>query len=776
MTKNPVTPEDFKNYFNAHLNVVPTNDRIPLLSYWNDIDWLEEDRNDLVDRWDSVYGEEINGLSLVMGDNANPLLACLKIGSNDLEIIERIHREFPSKVVMTDGTHQYLFYVRCSSETKHRYSFACPFNMGTIEVLYYDCLVPMPPTYLGAWKTFKWADEGLSTLINTPVKELTVLDHKKVLNIGKLINSPTVDALNIDLPNEEKFNGKLNRKDSIDAFLGKIYRKNPHNSIEDTVTQVLDFDLNNYPNASFFLGVDYKSINRESNALLYVAKFNQEYLLENGIGATFSNKIEDDKISFNELVPVTKAHSKITSDELPVFSDEHIPELWKKMVSDVSEGQGTPPQGLFMTMFAALGACMQGNTLIRPDPKDKFIRRTNIPLTLVAPSGSKKSDVIRIATAEVAKISDLLYSSNTREDLTRVLDNESKIEMIEREKKKPGADLEALNIEKFKIQDELAAQPLKGTKFIYGNATVQKMINDAKKNQKHGLLMIKDEMKQIFADMKKKGNEDYRSFYMEGFDGNGSPYRYSTMSRDEDKIDKHVLSLITSVQDDVVSTYINELYGAYGSNDGFLQRIIMVPFGKRIVKRAKKVDFSKFVHAYEIFNTAFYHDDMEINIDPACWELYTDMKFDIDLRAASYENNSPLCSVLSKHLGFLCSFAAVYELLHTGKPPTKIGERALRSAFALLEYLAECAKHLFKVKDKQEDQDAVIGVAKQLCMRHFRDGGTQSDWHQSVRFLYKNPTTFYNALQELEIRGYVCLKDNRKGSVSCWINPMVHML
>jgi hypothetical protein len=723
-----------------------------------------------------VYND-LNGIGLPLGDKHNPLIAVIKLATSNLSIVERIHQEFSTPVVITDGHWQYLFFKRDASETLHRLSFDCPANDGYVEVMYYDCLVPMPPSYAGKYgATYRWSDESLGSLLNTPVSELPTLEYKKALMIGKLINSPTVETLNTNLPNDEKFNGKLGRKDKIDSFLGSIYRNQKHYSIEDTTSQVLDFDLNNFPNASYFLGGIWKTINRETNALSYVAEFNANWVKENGEGAYLKSKIDSDEVSFNDFIPIEKAHEKIIIEEVPQFNKELIPPLWKGMTDEICESEGTPHQALFMSMFTGLGACAQGNTIIKPKPNGEYQRRTNVVLTLVANSGSRKSDVIRMALREIFKIDTNLSRSNSQDDLLRVFDTEKKIEMLTKEKSKPGADIAPINEEIKKLQDELIASPLRGTKFLYGNATVQKMISDAKANQKTGFLMVKDELKQIFADMMKKGNEDYRNFYMHGFDGNAQAYKYSTKLNGDDIVEKLVLSMISGVQPDVLSVYIKQLYGAYGQNDGFMQRIVMIPFGESRIVDASDLNFLKFAKEYDIFNRVFGKEESVLSIHPDAMKIYDKYLKEIKIRAKLYETNNPLCSVLSKHQGFLSSFAAIYEFLICDRIPTSISKEALELAFRLLEYIADCAKYLFKVKDRQEDQEAVVRVAKLLSCRHFRSGDTQSQWIQNVRGEFKYNGVFYNALSELEIRGYICMRNNRKGSVSCWVNPKVYNL
>ncbi len=776
MIDNPVTREDFLLYLNEGIKVLPLNNGVSLITKWDSLDWDElPEPHVIVNSWFDTFGDKLNGIGIALGEDHNPQLCCIKMKTTDLEIIEKISIEFKTPYISSNGKTQYLFFKNIHPVVLNKYLYDCP-SGGHIKVMYRSHVIPLPPSYHSKHTLYHWADDAFGDLRQCKIDDLPTIVHNQMLLIGQLINSPTTATLNLNLPQDEQFNGRLEREQKMEIFLERIYAKNPHNPLEDTITQALDFDALNNPTSSLFLGGNNKASTREANAPIYVAEFNQRFSMETSFGATFNNQIESDHIVFSPLIPIEEAHSSFDNTKLPDFDEGLIPNIWRPMIKQICPSEGVPLQSLFMTMFTGLGACAQGNTVIRPQPMGAYFRRTCLATALVASSGSRKSDIIRIGIKELEKIQKTLSQSNSRDDLMRIMDGEKKIEMLTREKGKTGADIEAINVEIKKVEDELNENPLKGTEFVYGNATVQKMILDASRNQKHGLIMVKDEMKQIVAEMKKKGNEDMRSFYMQGFDGNGS-YSYLTKIGGKQFIEKHILSCITSVQPSVVSVYINGLYSAHSDgNDGFYQRFIMVPFGDPQIGTADDVDYSKFVQAYEVFNKAFYHDDIEINVAPEAMATYKKYLDEINREKIMASSNDPLASVLAKHQGFLSSFAAIYGLLMDEGVPTKITVEHLDMAIKLLRYLRSCAKFLFEVKDKQETSEALNNVAKMVCNKHFRNGGTQSEWFQSLRGLYKQPVTFYNALKELEMRGYVRLRINKSNSVSVFVNPEVFML
>lgn len=782
--KHSITKEDFRAYFDSGYRIIPVGEtpkgygKRPLIEDYLNIKWDQfDDPYDLVDYWFDHLGDKITGLGLPLGIQNNPRLCCIDIDTNDEEIVDKICKYFHTRFKKRGGKGWTLFFQTDGKNSKNYYKFQCPGNLGIIEVFYDKKQIVMPPSWYKDDVLYQWEDE-FCTLLNVSIDELPVLPTEWVEGIGTLIGSPTVKVANLDLPKAHQFKDGMQRTLAINELCGRIFKADQNPDVSRVAAELIDYDAQHFPDNSFFLDprkAHNKTSSRVVNCMEYLTSMMRTIYNNTGQTIAIEEKIETETITFNKLVPVTEAHIK-SDDRIPDFNINLIPEVWREMIVEICESQGTPPQAVFMAMMTGLGACLQGNTVIRPEKDDPFFRRTNLACAMVASSGSKKSDIVRNALYEIKKIDKLLKTINSREDLTKVKDLENRIEMLDKKKKKQPEESEAINEEITKLQDELDANPLKGTEFIYENAPIQRMILDAKRNQKTGLLVVKDEMKQVFSDFKKKGNEDARSFYMKGIDAI-DPFTYSTISRGKDHIEKHVISLLTNIQPDVLSVHIKSLYGAWGDNDGFLQRIIFVPFGQPVITKPRALNFKRYTRQYEHFNRAFYSHDIEAMIDPSALEHYNDtLRFNVRLSAAKY-GDDPIGSVLAKHEGLLCVIGYLYEFLEHTNKPTVITRESLDKAMELLKYIGECTKHLFNVKDKQQDHDAMVQTANMLCSRHFKSGTTQSEMYQHIRGVFKFPTTFYNALRELELRGYVKLVNNAKSnSLTVHINPEVYTI
>ncbi len=785
MTNKYITKEDFQEYFDKGYKVIPVGrsakdqGKAPLIKNYLNYEWNNwDDPYDMIDDWFEHHGSYLTGMGIPLGQHNNRGLCCIDIDSDDPEIIEKICKYFPSKIKRFGKKGCVLFFVSDGKHEKNYYKFECPGGLGIIEVFYGGKQIVVPPSWHSGELNYRW-DDPYCTLLSVDYDDLPILPIKYVENIGQLIGSPTVSIANQNLPKSAQFKDGQNRTIAINSLMGKIFKHNPNPDVNEIAKELLTYDAIHFYDNSFFLDPrksHNKTSDRSTNCLGYISSMAASFYSKSGQGIVFDSPVETQTITFAKLVPIGK-ESIIQEETFPEFDKMLIPDCWKDMIGQISEGQGMPAHVIFMAQMTSLGACLQGNTIIKPLKEEKWFRRPNLAVAIVAQSGSKKSDIVRNAIYECKKINKQLKKINSKDDLQRIQDYEMRLEGLVKSKKdmiKKGDDPAQINEEIRKIQDELEAKPLQGTDWLYQNATIQQMILDSMKNQKTGLFVIKDEMKQMMTDFKKKGNEDARTFYMQGIDGN-SDFNYRTISRGENNIDEFFISLLTNVQPDVLSMYINQLYNPYGDNDGFFQRITYVPYGTPTPVRAKPVDFNKFASQYEHFNRAFYSPMVEANIEESAREHYIDLRLLIEINALKFGTN-PVASVLAKFQGLLCVYAYLFEFLDNEGKPKIITKKSIDKSMKLLTWLGECAKYLFQIKDKQGDRDILTTVEEMIKNRHFVSGATQSQWHQATRGMFKFPTPFYKALKDLEIHGYIKMIYNRENSVSIHINPLIYTL
>ena len=782
---NAVSKEDFHKLFDRGYKCIPVGEdakgkgKKPLIKAWESISWDKYDPYDLVDEWFSHIGDLITGIGVLLGPDSGGL-CCIDIDSDDQEIIERVKKYFPSPVSKYGGKGLTLFYKTDDQQSRNSYRHKVP-SGGFVEVFYgggRQIVIP-PSWYSGEDKFYIWT--GIRPLEDMDIDDLPILPSNLVENMGSLLGSATVQTANMNLPKAAQFRNGDGRTNKIGALVGGIIGDKPSVDINMLLDRVLDFDYKNFPSNSFFLDprkAHNKTNNRRINASEYINSIMRTIQKNTGQFEEYYNpevRVDEQRsIRFNQLNPVTEKVENMY-EGMPEFDDELIPPIWRKMIEDMCIAQGTPKQGVFMAMFTALGGALQGNTIIKPFKDEKFFRRTNLGCVMVAYSGSKKSDIVNNATRELRKIDRELKKINSRELLTKVKDTETRIEALTKIKAKTfdDSEVEKINKEIFSLQDELENNKPKGTKFIHEDSPIQKMILDAKNNQDTGLFVIKDEMKQVFADFRKKGNEDARAFYMKGLDGNTS-HSYSTISRGDDYIENLFISMLSNIQPDVLNAYIKSLYGASGENDGFIQRFILVPFGEPQAVKPTKFNHERYAPEYDVFRKAFHSPKVTVHIAPECEETYNDMRFEIRTRSTRYYH-LPVSGFLNKHEGLLSVIAYLYEFMQDPtKKPEEIGFSALNQAIKLLTYLGKCAMFLFNIKDHSGTHD-LLGKAAELFTKHVAiDGMTQNELFRQSTHITRSAPQFYDLLRELEVRGYCYLEKVSERSMIVHVNPEVY--
>lgn len=783
----------FYQYADKGYIVIPVNHKLPTIDDWNNID-TTRDQYELIDEWFETTTKPITGLSMLLGQRYNRRLACVDIDSNDYEIVTRILENFPSAFRKIGRKGCTFFFLTDGEQTKSSYRFKCPDGKGFVEVFYENKQIVLPPSLhsedeeTGEVHHYYWDNDNYS-LLTVDYDELPVIPFAQIETIPILIGSASTATANANLPRNLQYNnsGEADgRYAEMLAHFGRLVKKyNQRPKLSQIITEMLDFDAKICPKNSFFL-YDYnkkraeiKTNDRAINATAWCASVMRTF--HQNSGATFdeSNEaIPTESIGFNKLVPLRETMEK---DAPLTFDEKLIPPIWRGMICEMSSAMGVGTYPLFMSFLCALGACTQSKARIQPVKTDEFHQFPNLAVCLVAHSGSKKSDVLAVANRECRQINKDLKKVNSSKMLSEMEVIQSRIEALFKTKKKLASEgmmeeAKAIDAEVHALQEELEKLGIKSTIWMYEISTIQKMINDAVKCQENGLYLELDEFKQIIAMMKKKGNEDARTFFMKGIDGN-KDFSYSTIARGQDYIEKHRVSILTSIQPDVLSVYIGDMNNPrMTDNDGFFQRFQFVSFGDPSLQRAGNIDFRRYHKEYNVFRNAFHFAPSVVHVDEAALECYEDARQ--ETRARSFEFfGKPVGSFLSKHEGLLCRYAYLYQvLINEGRIVSTISSEAITMALALLGHVAEDTKRQFNISDgivKKNDLEKIIRLIR---MGSIKDGQTVREIHRLIMSEGMKTVDTEIVVNELELRGYLAQIQVAVNSKQVFINPQVYTL
>lgn len=770
--------EIFDKYQQAEYSVIPVNRKVPLL-----IEWNKKTSEEIADEIETLP-PNTTGLGILLGQKYNRRLACIDVDTNDAEICERLIANFPLHVRCYGAKGFKAFFLTDGEQTKSQYKFNCPANSGFVEVFYENRQLVVPPSLHSDDLYYTWDDDAC-TLLTVGYDDLPIIPFAQIETIPTLINSPTVSVANKNLPASLQYSSDDvadGRYGVMIAHLGRLFKKyNNRPKFSAILTEMLDFDSIHCPKNSFFLyeynkkRAEIKTNDRSINASAWIASVARTFLQNSG--ATFaeeSEAIPTESISFNPFVPLEK---RIEEEDHKEFDNNLIPPVWRSMILEMSEATSVRPYPIFMAFLAALGAACQSKTKIQPIVRDRFHQYPNLAVCLVANSGSKKSDILTLANEENRVINEEIKGANKGKKVEEEQRIQARIEGLYRKTKELSSknemdEAKVCQKEIAELQDQLTKLDLAHTEWMVEMSSIQKLILDGANNQNNGLYLELDEFKQIQAIIRKKGNEEARSFFMKGVDGNKG-YSYSTLARGKDVIKSLKVSILTSIQPDVLNYHLQDLHNPKSvENDGFWQRFLFISFGDPVFKRSKSIDFSKYSNQYYVFRKAFFGKKGIIHLDPKAIDFYMDIRDDIRMRANPYDG-SPAGSFLYKHEGLLCRFAYLYEFLSMeGKEyPRMISKESVDKANKLLLYIGQDLKNIFKVSQdalKYSDLERLIELIRnQVC----KSGETINQWNNHWRLNGSKIASVYKMVDDLEMRGYLATIQNRSNGKIIIINP-----
>jgi heterodisulfide reductase subunit C len=777
------------------ITTIPVNEKKPCIN-WRPLKELTEEY-DIYNRIEDMFKDkfnEVTGLAVLIGGE-NKGLSCVDIDSNDAEIVERVLKQLPSHInkIGRKGC-SFFFYNEC--DVKSMYQYPVP-SGGMIEIFYDNKYVVIPPS-LHSRKGIEdyhyfWRDKGCTLLHFESIDSLPSISYEEIERLPILIGSPSTLTANKNLPNTIQYdvNGVAdNRFNILKKVIGGIVARDKRVvSVSKIISEVLEFDAINFPKNSFF---EYEHNKKHKEVKQGRDKYNNCLTFVNEILVTFHRdsplsyveefsvptEVEDiDNIKFRDFIPITLLDRATVT---PEFKAEWIPTIWREAILDIEQSYGVPRQVMFFSMLTVLAGCLQAKIKVQPYLHDPWFCMTNFTCMILAPSGSKKSDVIKLATYEATKIQARIEKANPQE----IIDEENmicaRIEALVKERNKKasnGEEDEAKEISKviYEEQDKLKkiTDNLVQTEWLQELGTIQKMITDAANNQKNGMLLVIDEFNQIRQMKKKTGNEDAHNFFMRMVDGD-KPFTMKTKKWGKERIDPCIGSILTAIQPDVYDSIIADLMNPRtDSDDGFMQRFPPINFGVAKLIRTKPLDFIKHKNAFDIFDHAFRMHPKIVNVRKDSWDRYEDLKFETRVRAKAQSSCPTLASYLYKHEGHVAKFGYFAAFLkHKGKE-LAITDEDLYMGWSWLTFMHDDLLNTFSITDNVNDIKEQLIIVEKIKNRVLIDGQTMSQWHQVARGTFKFLDKFNKHLDVLQARGYIKMIDIRENSRIIKVNPLV---
>jgi len=226
----------------------------------------------------------------------------------------------------------------------------------------------------------------------------------------------------------------------------------------------------------------------------------------------------------------------------------------------------------------------------------------------------------------------------------------------------------------------------------------------------NGVLVFRDELVGLLHKLDKDGNEEARTFYLEGWDGDGS-YTFDRIGRGTVHVPHLILSLLGGVQPGPLLSYMHANVRSGVGDDGLIQRFQVTAWpdpSPKWLNIDRYPDSDARRAAEQVFrrlaSLTARSANAEVNTeDPAAtpWLRFDDEaqerfylwreKLEVQVRAGG--EPEALESHFSKYRSLIPSLALLFHLIDVGQGP--VGLESLERAIAFGEYLESHARRTY---------------------------------------------------------------------------------
>lgn len=340
------------------------------------------------------------------------------------------------------------------------------------------------------------------------------------------------------------------------------------------------------------------------------------------------------------------------------------------------------------------------------------------------------------------------------------------------------ADLEEIARKQRASQDAAPEEPVL-RRYKTEDPTVEKLGENLIENPQ-GILVHRDELSGWLGNLKKQGREADRSFYLEGWNGNGS-YEVDRIGRGSLYIPAVCLSILGGIQPGPLSSYVWEATRGGSGDDGLLQRFQLLVWPdppsewrnvdrrpdaeskRRAFEVIRKVDS---LSAEEFGATAEDEDSIPaVRFTPQAQAHFDAFREELEARLLSGELSPPLEAHLAKYRSLMPSlalcFAAVDYVDGKAEPGAVGAESALR-AWAWCEYLETHAYRLYAAAE-DPDLERARALLKRIRSGDVKDGATPRSVYRHQWSKLTTPKEVAGALKSLEAYGWVRVEVPKTG-------------
>ena len=407
-------------------------------------------------------------------------------------------------------------------------------------------------------------------------------------------------------------------------------------------------------------------------------------------------------ISWGSPLPLDDALPAVES-----FAEELLPDALRPWVLDVAERTQAPVEYVAVAAMVSLGAALGRKVGLRPKRLDDWCEMANLWGAVVGPPSWMKSPALDEGKRPLAQIETRMLEDF--EHTRREWEMESEAAKAKRDGARDQARAAARKNEGFD-KAKLVADPIpdepRPPRLIVNNATVPALCEVLRANE-NGVLVYRDELAGLIAELDQEGMEGSRSFYLTAWSGKEG-YVEDRIGRGTNlRVPFACLSLLGGIQPSRVAPLLKESI-ATGGGDGFLARFSLIvwpdsPGEYRSIdrepdQRARRDAYAVFqrLHSLEPANIGAELLDGAtpfLRLEAGASEAFTEWDVGLRNRLRSGLDDGAMAAHLGKYPKTVCGLALLSHLAAGGTG--EVSARAVLRALAWSEFLESHARRLY---------------------------------------------------------------------------------
>jgi putative DNA primase/helicase len=389
------------------------------------------------------------------------------------------------------------------------------------------------------------------------------------------------------------------------------------------------------------------------------------------------------------------------------FTSELLPEALQAWVMDIAERTQAPVEYVAVSAMVSLGAALGRKIAVRPRRRDDWQEFANLWGAVIGPPSWMKSPALDEGKRPLAIIEARMlegYEVDHRE-----WEAESEAAKVKRDGAKDRARKAARSGKSFDKMELVAAtipEEPRPARLIVNDATVPALCDVLRANP-DGVLVFRDELAGLIAELDREGMEGSRGFYLTGWSGKDGHTQDRIARGTNLRVPYVCLSLLGGIQPARVAPLLRESI-ATGGGDGFLARFSLLVWPDSpgeyqatdrepdVAARAVAHSVYRVLHELEPGRVGAEMVDGEapfLRFEPVAAELFTEWDVELRNRLRAGGEDGALAAHLGKYPKAISALALLTHLADGGTGDISVS--AVTRALAWSELLESHARRVY---------------------------------------------------------------------------------